>query len=235
MNEITRPQALQAKDFASDQEVRWCPGCGDYAILKGVQRALADIGDRWVKCLIKAGFSFKRGGKSRAVDVVWRAKTCDYLAKADSLSWGVEAEMTQQLHKAGRNASRSPFEIVADWGQHHRKADARLVVEYIDATKQKSQLRFSKGLKDWAGVDELTDEQVAAAASVQDEHLFFLSPEEWREVAEKREQASLLDAADNGGADAALARLLDILQAGSVPRRFGVQPAYHNPQHILDG
>ncbi|MEO1137672.1 MAG: 2-oxoglutarate ferredoxin oxidoreductase subunit beta, partial [Pseudomonadota bacterium] len=25
---------LTAKDFATDQEVRWCPGCGDYAILK---------------------------------------------------------------------------------------------------------------------------------------------------------------------------------------------------------
>ena len=25
---------LSLKDFASDQEVRWCPGCGDYAILK---------------------------------------------------------------------------------------------------------------------------------------------------------------------------------------------------------
>jgi len=35
---------LKAKDFASDQEVRWCPGCGDYAILKGVHKALADIG-----------------------------------------------------------------------------------------------------------------------------------------------------------------------------------------------
>jgi 2-oxoglutarate ferredoxin oxidoreductase subunit beta len=31
------------KDFASDQEVRWCPGCGDYAILKAVQRTLADV------------------------------------------------------------------------------------------------------------------------------------------------------------------------------------------------
>jgi len=37
---------LQAKDFATDQEVRWCPGCGDYAILRGVQKALADIGAR---------------------------------------------------------------------------------------------------------------------------------------------------------------------------------------------
>ena len=37
---------LSFKDFATDQEVRWCPGCGDYSILKGVQRALADSGAR---------------------------------------------------------------------------------------------------------------------------------------------------------------------------------------------
>ena len=35
---------LTAKDFTSEQEVRWCPGCGDYAILKAVTRALADVG-----------------------------------------------------------------------------------------------------------------------------------------------------------------------------------------------
>lgn len=34
----------KAKDFASDQEVRWCPGCGDYAILKAVQKAMPEIG-----------------------------------------------------------------------------------------------------------------------------------------------------------------------------------------------
>jgi 2-oxoglutarate/2-oxoacid ferredoxin oxidoreductase subunit beta len=33
---------LSFKDYATDQEVRWCPGCGDYAILKAVHRALAD-------------------------------------------------------------------------------------------------------------------------------------------------------------------------------------------------
>ncbi len=32
------------KDFSSDQEVRWCPGCGDYAILATVQKLLADMG-----------------------------------------------------------------------------------------------------------------------------------------------------------------------------------------------
>ncbi len=35
---------LTPKDFASDQDVRWCPGCGDYAILNQVRRALAKIG-----------------------------------------------------------------------------------------------------------------------------------------------------------------------------------------------
>ena len=33
-----------AKDFKSDQEVRWCPGCGDHAILVAVQKALAELG-----------------------------------------------------------------------------------------------------------------------------------------------------------------------------------------------
>jgi 2-oxoglutarate ferredoxin oxidoreductase subunit beta len=35
---------LMPKDFATSQEVRWCPGCGDYAILKSVQKALSDVG-----------------------------------------------------------------------------------------------------------------------------------------------------------------------------------------------
>ena len=35
---------LKAKDFKSDQEVRWCPGCGDYAILAAVQSFLPSLG-----------------------------------------------------------------------------------------------------------------------------------------------------------------------------------------------
>src|SRR5436189_263605 len=32
------------KDFESDQDVRWCPGCGDYAILSAVQKSMPDLG-----------------------------------------------------------------------------------------------------------------------------------------------------------------------------------------------
>ena len=44
MTAIGEPRHLLPKDFASDQEVRWCPGCGDYAILKAIQKTLADVG-----------------------------------------------------------------------------------------------------------------------------------------------------------------------------------------------
>jgi len=37
---------LTARDFTTSQEVRWCPGCGDYAILKTVTKTLADVGAR---------------------------------------------------------------------------------------------------------------------------------------------------------------------------------------------
>ncbi|MBA4196948.1 MAG: 2-oxoacid:ferredoxin oxidoreductase subunit beta [Chitinophaga sp.] len=35
---------LTAKDFATDQEVRWCPGCGDYSILAQVQKVMPSLG-----------------------------------------------------------------------------------------------------------------------------------------------------------------------------------------------
>jgi 2-oxoglutarate ferredoxin oxidoreductase subunit beta len=37
------PVKLTAKDFKSDQEVRWCPGCGDYAILAAVQQFMPEL------------------------------------------------------------------------------------------------------------------------------------------------------------------------------------------------
>ncbi len=44
MSEVTTIPALTAKDFATDQEVRWCPGCGDYSILAQVQKVMPTLG-----------------------------------------------------------------------------------------------------------------------------------------------------------------------------------------------
>ena len=40
----TQPIQLTRKDFVSDQEVRWCPGCGDYSILAQTQKVMPDFG-----------------------------------------------------------------------------------------------------------------------------------------------------------------------------------------------
>ncbi|MGC1468667.1 MAG: 2-oxoacid:ferredoxin oxidoreductase subunit beta, partial [Sphingorhabdus sp.] len=44
MNDMTPIQKTSPKDWETDQEVRWCPGCGDYAILKAVQRTMPELG-----------------------------------------------------------------------------------------------------------------------------------------------------------------------------------------------
>src|SRR5215813_3000415 len=38
------PIKLTRKDFVSDQEVRWCPGCGDYSILAQIQKVMPELG-----------------------------------------------------------------------------------------------------------------------------------------------------------------------------------------------
>ena len=46
---------LKPNDYASDQEVRWCPGCGDYAILNAVKRTLADLQADTAKTVFVSG------------------------------------------------------------------------------------------------------------------------------------------------------------------------------------
>ncbi|URW76852.1 2-oxoacid:ferredoxin oxidoreductase subunit beta [Sphingomonas donggukensis] len=46
MNDMTPVIPSKPKDWETDQEVRWCPGCGDYAVLKAVQRTMPELGVR---------------------------------------------------------------------------------------------------------------------------------------------------------------------------------------------
>jgi 2-oxoglutarate ferredoxin oxidoreductase subunit beta len=55
LTENAAPVKLTAKDFTSDQEVRWCPGCGDYSILKQVQTVLPDFVQEKEKVVFVSG------------------------------------------------------------------------------------------------------------------------------------------------------------------------------------
>jgi 2-oxoglutarate ferredoxin oxidoreductase subunit beta len=54
MTTAERP-VMQKKDYKTDQEVRWCPGCGDYAILNAVQGAFAKLGKQLHETVIISG------------------------------------------------------------------------------------------------------------------------------------------------------------------------------------
>jgi len=48
-------KTLSPKDFKSDQEVRWCAGCGDHAVLSAVHRAMAELGYPKEKFVVVSG------------------------------------------------------------------------------------------------------------------------------------------------------------------------------------
>ena len=54
---LRRPSRLRLtkKDFQTDQEVRWCPGCGDYAILSAVQQVFPELGIPREKFVVVSG------------------------------------------------------------------------------------------------------------------------------------------------------------------------------------
>ena len=49
------PPAYTKKDFQTDQEIRWCPGCGDYAILSAVQSVFPELGVPREKFVVISG------------------------------------------------------------------------------------------------------------------------------------------------------------------------------------
>ncbi len=55
MPENATTPTLTKKDFTSDQEVRWCPGCGDYAILAAVQALMPELGVKPAETVFVSG------------------------------------------------------------------------------------------------------------------------------------------------------------------------------------
>ena len=55
MSTATLPPIYTKKDFQTDQEVRWCPGCGDYAILSAVQSVFPELGIPREKFVVISG------------------------------------------------------------------------------------------------------------------------------------------------------------------------------------
>jgi len=136
----------------------------------------------------------------RAVDVKDNASNSDYLAKQDSSKyyWGADREIAKGSAKHSKGLH--PFEFL----HHHseklsRKKCEKLFIEYSNSMKGKRQILWSPGLKEWAGITEKTDEEIAKEKDNISELICLLTLNEWKIVIKNIAQAEILYRAETGG------------------------------------
>jgi pyruvate/2-oxoacid:ferredoxin oxidoreductase beta subunit len=74
------PEKFTAKDLVTDQDVRWCPGCGDYSILKQVQTVMPDLGIR--KRIL---YLYRVSAVPRVFRITWKPTACTAFTDAPRL------------------------------------------------------------------------------------------------------------------------------------------------------
>src|SRR5262249_34811656 len=103
-------QKLTMKNFKSDQEVRWCPGCGDYAILAAFQSFLPELDVPRENLVIISGI----GCSSRLPYYVDSYGLHSIHGRAPAIATGLAATR-QDLSVAGGTGAGEPLSV----GGHH--------------------------------------------------------------------------------------------------------------------
>ena len=186
----------------------WHPHTHELWFVDG-QKSIEDektfITERWLRCCIAAGLvdagnaaqieAFKLHG----VDIKDRCDASDYLAKNDDAKhWGVDRELAKATSKAGKANGLHPFGLLALARDGDKVAGAKFV-EYAQVMKGKRQLFWSHGLKGLVGVDEVTDEELAAQQEDKAELLGLITPQQWVCIRAAGLRAQVLDAAELSG------------------------------------
>lgn len=143
---------------------------------------------RWINCLKKAGFDITDDNWAdvyvHGLDVSV-AHSSDYLTKMGLRGWGVDKELQGGGGKAGRDADGirhySPFELL-------EKGYEKEWIEYVEATRGLCQIQWTRGLKEWAQVEEKSDEQIAIELEADGQDVEGQEQEQKKEQ-EQKEQA----------------------------------------------
>ncbi|MDR8526222.1 protein rep [Shewanella fidelis] len=157
---------------------------------------------RWESACIRAGLLDEKkldDFRKHAVDVKDNASNSDYLAKMDdSKHWGADREIAKASTKTGRKKGIHPFQFLVQYAEGDDKAGYRWI-EYSDVMKGKRQLFWSRGLKAWADIEDLTDEELAAKQDDKADLLALLSGDQWFIVLKHKARSKILNLAENGG------------------------------------
>lgn len=159
---------------------------------------------RWERALVRKGLAAPiedRGGLDvRPVDLGAGSidATAEYLSK-------ITVEITGGAMKDGRRGNRSPFAILRDALATGLADDCELWLEWEQASRGRRQIAWSKGFREWAGLQvERTDEEIAAEDKGGTDVLA-VDPADWPAL--RPRLADLLDVAEREGEDAATAWL----------------------------
>jgi hypothetical protein len=164
---------------------------------------------RWAKGLAKAGWPTGTPGVRFDMEPVTRGKgIAAYVAKVQEK--GLGSEIARADMKDAREGNRTPFGILADFGNGGLADDLELWWEYEAATAGRSAIRWSPGL--WAKLmpdeDQLTDEDIAA----EDEGsatLAYLAPWTWRRIRRiQGAEIAILEAVEADGWEGLLRTML---------------------------
>lgn len=169
---------------------------------------------RWAAALRRVGWSEGLPGIRLRVDMVQRSTVAGLAAYVTKLQTGdgrgLGNEIARADLKGGRKKSRTPFEILADFGTTGDAGDLELWHEYEEATKGRSAIRWSRGLRKLIAPDleDKTDEEIAAE-EIGGQTVAYIRPDLWYRLADiPGGDALVLDALETGGLQAVLRTLV---------------------------
>ncbi|MFA1576604.1 protein rep, partial [Vibrio cyclitrophicus] len=185
--------------------------------------------ERWENACYKAGllnaFDDKqvRAFRRRSVDIKASASCSEYLAKMDDAShWGADREIAKQSTKHGKKkGSFHPFGLLAEIEEKTDKKAwaAAKFTEYANDMKGARQLFWSPLLKDFFGIGEKSDEEIAAEETATLEKVRSIAKELWYKICKAGARATLLEVIETKD-DRALHVFLDQFKGSS----DGVKP-----------
>lgn len=163
--------------------------------------------------------------RKRGVNVIEAESAAEYMAKfGHEPRWGVASELTKQHVKSGRAASMTPFDLLR--AAHDGEGRfGPLFVKFARAFFGKRQVVWSRGLKQLFGLEELSDEEVAAIEAEDATVVIRITPAEWRAVLKRPfdERSALLDMAEGAGGESAIRRYLDAIVDPGPVQTYGVE------------
>jgi hypothetical protein len=188
--------------------------------------------DRWGSWVRRHGF-----GQIHPVHGVKvteaRSAAADYVAKVQAGKWDIGSELAKSGTKRGRRNGRTFFQVVADHREAADPADLALIREWEATAPGKQMLRMSNGLRRWAGLDGLSDAELAelTADPAEDpptrEAVAVIPPEAWAVVGRfDHLWEATLDASDAGG----LPAINDLLARLGLPMATRPPPGWRPPR-----